>query len=78
MDEALTTPPTYQLHFSKQIYCVELSPYEWSQHLICVALAEEIVIGTIKFQVKSLSFIIRVLLGISIYKIYIIYLFNIS
>ncbi|XP_043593911.1 nucleoporin Nup37 [Bombus pyrosoma] len=50
MDEALTTPPTYQLHFSKQIYCVELSPYEWSQHLICVALAEEIVIGTIKFQ----------------------------
>lgn len=52
MDEALTTPPTFQLHFSKQIYCVELSPYEWSQHLICIALAEEIVIGTIKFQVK--------------------------
>ncbi|XP_076243070.1 nuclear pore complex protein Nup37 [Calliopsis andreniformis] len=50
MDEALTTPPTFQLHFSKQIYCVELSPYEWSQHLICVALAEEIVIGTVKFQ----------------------------
>ncbi|XP_053999095.1 nucleoporin Nup37 [Hylaeus anthracinus] len=50
MDEALTTPPTFQLHFSKQIYCVELSPYEWSQQLICIALAEEIVIGTIKFQ----------------------------
>ncbi|XP_043264492.1 nucleoporin Nup37 [Colletes gigas] len=50
MDEALTTSPTFQLHFSKQIYCVELSPYEWSQHLICIALAEEIVIGTIKFQ----------------------------
>nr|XP_031838478.1 nucleoporin Nup37 [Nomia melanderi] len=50
MDEALTTPPTFQLQFSKQIYCVEFSPYEWSQHLICIALAEEIVIGTIKFQ----------------------------
>nr|XP_033335091.1 nucleoporin Nup37 [Megalopta genalis]XP_033335092.1 nucleoporin Nup37 [Megalopta genalis]XP_033335093.1 nucleoporin Nup37 [Megalopta genalis]XP_033335094.1 nucleoporin Nup37 [Megalopta genalis] len=50
MDEALTTQSTFQLKFSKQIYCVELSPYEWSQHLICVALAEEIVIGTIKFQ----------------------------
>ncbi|KZC13807.1 PREDICTED: nucleoporin Nup37 [Dufourea novaeangliae] len=50
MDEALTVPPTFQLHFSKQIYCVELSQYEWSRHLICIALAEEIVIGTIKFQ----------------------------
>nr|XP_034176018.1 nucleoporin Nup37 [Osmia lignaria] len=50
MDEALTTPSTFQLRFSKQIYCVELSPYEWSQHLICIALAEEIVIGTVKFQ----------------------------
>lgn len=57
MDEALTTPPTFQLNFSKQIYCIELSPYEWSQQLICVALAEEIVIGTVKFQVISLSFI---------------------
>lgn len=57
MDEALITPPTFQLHFSKQIYCVELSPYEWSQHLICIALAEEIVIGTIKFQVKSFNFV---------------------
>lgn len=55
MDEALTTPPTFQLHFSKQIYCVELSPYEWSQHLICVALAEEIVIGTVKFQEEDES-----------------------
>ncbi|XP_076762880.1 nuclear pore complex protein Nup37 [Xylocopa sonorina] len=50
MDEALTTPPTFQLDFPKQIYCVELSPYEWSQHLISIALAEEIVVGTVKFQ----------------------------
>ncbi|XP_076647960.1 nuclear pore complex protein Nup37 [Halictus rubicundus] len=50
MDEGLTAPSTFELKFSKQIYCVELSPYEWSQNLICIALAEEIVIGTIKFQ----------------------------
>lgn len=50
MDEALVSPPTTKLTFSEQIHCVELSPFEWSQHLICIALGEEIVVGTIKFQ----------------------------
>ncbi|XP_012279700.1 nucleoporin Nup37 [Orussus abietinus] len=50
MEEALEASPTYRLNFSEQIYCVELSPYEWSQHLISIALDKEIIIGTVKFQ----------------------------
>ncbi|XP_015514813.1 nucleoporin Nup37 [Neodiprion pinetum] len=50
MDEAIVTPPTYKLNFSEQIYCVELSPYEWSQRLICIALTGKITIGIVKFQ----------------------------
>ncbi|KAG7201050.1 hypothetical protein KM043_017599 [Ampulex compressa] len=50
MDEVLSTPPTFQLSFADHIYCVEFSPYEWSQHLICIALKEEIIIGSVKFQ----------------------------
>lgn len=50
MDEALTALPTYKLTFGSQIYCVELSPYEWSQRLICIALRREIIVGTLKFQ----------------------------
>lgn len=51
MDEAVTTPPTFKRNFFERIYCVEFSPYEWSQHLICIALAKEIVVGTVRFQV---------------------------
>ncbi|KYN40352.1 Nucleoporin Nup37 [Trachymyrmex septentrionalis] len=50
MDEAVTTPPTFKRSFSERIYCVEFSPYEWSQHLICIALTKEIVVGTVRFQ----------------------------
>ncbi|XP_011499458.1 PREDICTED: nucleoporin Nup37 [Ceratosolen solmsi marchali] len=50
MEEALLTPPTFKLNFPKQVQCVEWSPYEWSQNLICIALGQEIFIATIKFQ----------------------------
>ncbi|XP_012265130.1 nucleoporin Nup37 [Athalia rosae] len=50
MEEVLESPPTYKLNLAEQIYCVELSPYEWSQHLICVALTGKITIAIIKFQ----------------------------
>lgn len=53
MDEAVTTPPTFKRSFFERIYCVEFSPYEWSQHLICIALAKEIVVGTVRFQVRA-------------------------
>ncbi|XP_043471472.1 nucleoporin Nup37 [Leptopilina heterotoma] len=50
MDEALVTPCAFKEKFAKQIYRVEFSPYEWSQHLICIALDQEIIVGTVKFQ----------------------------
>lgn len=50
MEEAIVSPPTYKLDFAEQIYCVELSPYEWSQHLICIALTGKITVGIVKFQ----------------------------
>ncbi|XP_066583643.1 nucleoporin Nup37 [Prorops nasuta] len=50
MEETLATPPTFKLNFSDQVHCVEFSPFEWSHHLICIALTHEIVIGTVKFQ----------------------------
>jgi len=61
MDEAVTTPPTFKRSFSERIYCVEFSPYEWSQHLICIALAKEIVVGTVKFQVCARSPSMRII-----------------
>lgn len=51
MDEALYSAPTSKLMFQEQIYAVKLSPYEWSQNLICIAFGEEISVGTVKFQV---------------------------
>lgn len=50
MEEALHCPPTSKLSFEGQIYNVQLSPYEWSQNLICIAFSEEIAIGTVKFH----------------------------
>ncbi|KAK0095844.1 hypothetical protein PV326_007210 [Microctonus aethiopoides] len=50
MDEAVLSSPTLKLSFTKQVYAVEFSPYEWSQNLICIAFDEEISIGTVKFQ----------------------------
>ena len=51
MEEALITQHTFKLNFPKQIRCVEWSPYEWSKHLICIAVGDEIIVATIKFQV---------------------------
>ncbi|KAG8229460.1 hypothetical protein J437_LFUL005565 [Ladona fulva] len=45
-----SVPPLQKVNFPDQIYCVEFSPYEWSQNLICVAVSTEIVVGVVKFQ----------------------------
>lgn len=52
MDEAVVSLPTLKLSFNEQIHAVELSPFEWSQNLICIAFGEEIAVGEIKFQVN--------------------------
>lgn len=56
MEEALLTQPSFKLNFAKQVQYVEWSPYEWSQQLICIGLGEEIIVGTIKFQVEIALF----------------------
>jgi hypothetical protein len=49
MDLLGTSPHT--IDFTDQIYRVEFSPYEYSQNLICIALANKIAVGNVKFQV---------------------------
>lgn len=53
MDEVVITQSAFKLNFWKKVECVEFSPYEWSQHLICIALGQEIIVGAIKFQVSK-------------------------
>ncbi|XP_069685180.1 nucleoporin Nup37 [Periplaneta americana] len=48
MDPLVTS--THTIYFTDQIYQVEFSPYEWSQNIICIALANKIAVGNVKFQ----------------------------
>jgi nuclear pore complex protein Nup37 len=41
----------HTIDFADQIFRVEFSPYEWSQNVICIALANKISVGNVKFQV---------------------------
>lgn len=43
--------PTHVINMSKQVFAVELSPFEWSHNLICIAHIDEVLIGSVKFQV---------------------------
>lgn len=47
--------PTHTIDFTDQIFRVEFSPYEWSQNVICIALANKIAVGNVKFQVYVYS-----------------------
>lgn len=43
--------PTHVIKMNKQVIKVEMSQFEWSHNLICVAHPDEIIIGIVKFQV---------------------------
>lgn len=43
--------PTHIINLTKQVLKVEMSPFEWSHNLICIAHADEIIVGIVKFQV---------------------------
>lgn len=45
-------PPTHTIDLDKQIYCFELSGYEWSQNLVCIGVESKIILGIIKFPVR--------------------------
>lgn len=61
MSQTLPVPNPYAdsrkfvLPFPSQIFQAEFSPYEWSQNLLCIALKDKIVIGTLSIQVQLLS-----------------------
>lgn len=46
-----TTSNTRVVNLSKQVVKVEMSPFEWSHNLICIAHTDEIIVGMVRFQV---------------------------
>lgn len=44
--------PSHTIDLEKQIYCFELSGYEWSQNLVCIAVQTKIILGIVKFPVS--------------------------
>lgn len=46
------TLPTHTISLNKQIYCFEVSRFEWSSGLFCAALQNKIVLGLIHFPVN--------------------------
>lgn len=46
-------PPTHAVNLNDQIFCFELSPYEWSQHLACVAVQNKLILALFKFPVLN-------------------------
>lgn len=47
--------PTHTINLNDQIFCFELSPYEWSQHLCCIAVQNKLILALIKFPVTTIS-----------------------
>lgn len=56
--------PTHTINFSDKISCFELSGYEFSQNLICLALTDKIILGILQFPVSSICFFIEHFLSI--------------
>lgn len=47
--------PTHVIELPKQVMRVEMSPYEWSHNIMCIAYKDEIAVATIKFQEEDES-----------------------
>uniref|UniRef100_A0A336LSZ6 CSON003920 protein n=1 Tax=Culicoides sonorensis TaxID=179676 RepID=A0A336LSZ6_CULSO len=45
--------PTHTINFSDKISCFELSSYEFTKNLICVALSDKIILGLLQFPEDS-------------------------
>lgn len=52
MDSTNSSPPTHSISFPDKIVAFELSSYEWSQNLLCVALADKLILGVVRFPVN--------------------------
>ncbi|KFB50084.1 AGAP011887-PA-like protein [Anopheles sinensis] len=47
------SPANHTITLMDQIITFELSPYEWSQNLLCIALHDKLVLGTVRFPEES-------------------------
>ncbi|XP_053670411.1 nucleoporin Nup37 [Anopheles nili] len=47
------SPATHTVSFPEQIISFELSSYEWSQNLLCIALMDKLVLGSVRFPEES-------------------------
>ncbi|XP_039439266.1 nucleoporin Nup37 [Culex pipiens pallens] len=53
MDHSNSSPPTHTVSFPDKIVAFELSSYEWSQNLLCVALPDKLMLGLIRFPEET-------------------------
>ncbi|XP_049810753.1 nucleoporin Nup37 [Schistocerca nitens] len=44
------TSATHVLEFDDKVFWFELSPFEWSQNLLCIAFTNKITVGKLRFQ----------------------------
>lgn len=51
IDKPHSASNTRIVNLSKQVLKVEMSPFEWSHNLICIAHTDEIIVGMVRFQV---------------------------
>lgn len=51
IDKTHSASNTRIVNLSKQVLKVEMSPFEWSHNLICIAHTDEIIVGMVRFQV---------------------------
>uniref|UniRef100_A0A182WDX9 Small ribosomal subunit protein uS2m n=1 Tax=Anopheles minimus TaxID=112268 RepID=A0A182WDX9_9DIPT len=47
------SPPTHTITLPEQIITFELSSYEWSQNLLCIALMDKLVLGSVRFPEEN-------------------------
>uniref|UniRef100_A0A4Y0BVR7 Nucleoporin Nup37 n=1 Tax=Anopheles funestus TaxID=62324 RepID=A0A4Y0BVR7_ANOFN len=47
------SPPTHTISLPEQIITFELSSYEWSQNLLCIALMDKLVLGSVRFPEEN-------------------------
>ena len=47
----VSVDPTLSISTKSEVVCVEFCPYEWSKHLLAVALSNALNIYSVKFQV---------------------------
>lgn len=64
------SPPTHSISLPEQIITFELSSYEWSQNLVCIALMDKLILGSVRFPVGECSLVHAVLYRVFLFVCY--------